>query len=117
ATVGIVGEVVQTGRPAEARWYTPWSDTFEEIDLFETFFALPLRLAGAVEAVLFVARTGQAARSHFLSAQRDLLERFTAQASLALRTSGLLNQDQRMYRLMSILIHIGDYIQATDSLE
>jgi PAS domain S-box-containing protein len=116
-TQGLAGLVARTGRPQIVYQYSGWHDheaIFEPYH-FAVAAAVPLKQAGEVEAVLFVADAADSQRL----AQTDLeiLERFAAQAAIALQTSRLMSREQRMFRQMGILHQISDYIQASRDLD
>ena len=112
----LVAHVIKTGDPClnldYTRWFKDGAD-LETIGLY-TVAALPLKLTGGGEAVLFV---GDDNPTHRLNqADLEILERFAAQASVALQTSELMTKEQRMFRQLTILHKISDYIQATTDL-
>jgi PAS domain S-box-containing protein len=114
---GLVGLVARTEQSRIIYAYSDWSDRediFEAYD-FKTVIGIPLKQAGEVEAVLFVAdRTGT---SEVTSIDLEILERFAVQASIALQTSHLLSREQRKFRPLAILHKVSDYIQATRDLD
>jgi PAS domain S-box-containing protein len=110
---GLVGLVARTGQPQIAHSYSDWSD--REDYHFNTLIGVPLKHAGEVEAVLFVAdRTDL---RHVTPTDLEILSRFAAQASIALQTSRLLSREQRMFERLAILHKISDYIQAAKDLD
>ncbi|MFZ0546001.1 MAG: GAF domain-containing protein, partial [Candidatus Promineifilaceae bacterium] len=108
----VVGAVIHSGRSQIAYDYSPWSGSSHP-NRFSTFVAVPLKQADGVEAVLFV---GSSANEPFLEADLEILERFAVHASLALQTSRLVNQEQRMLHHLTILHRISDYIQSVREL-
>src|SRR5262249_6557145 len=114
---GLIGSVARTDRSAVVHDYAAWSDRDAILEPygFTTVVGIPLRLAGQVEAVLVVA-DATSARS-FSNVDLEILERFAAQAALALQTSRLLSSEQRMFAQLAILHRISDYIQAAGDLE
>jgi GAF domain-containing protein len=115
-TEGLIGLVARTGQPKIIHDYSAWSDREKILDAynFETMVGIPLKQAGEIEAVLFVADTGQ---RQIAQTDLEILERFAVQAAIALQTSRLLSQEQRMFRPLSILHKISDYIQAARDLD
>ena len=83
--------------------------------VFEVWLGVPLLIAGAVEAVLVIGdRSGT---RELALTDMEILERFAAQAAIALQTSRLVSLEQRMFSQMSILNQISSYIQAASDLE
>jgi GAF domain-containing protein len=112
----LVSLVAQSGLPQIVNNYSEWPDRslmFEPYG-FKIMIGIPLKQAGEVEAVLFIAEsTGE---RRFGEADIEILVRFAAQASLALQTSQLLSLEQRRLARLAILHKIGDYIQAAQDL-
>jgi GAF domain-containing protein len=114
---GPIGQVAQSGTFQIISAYSDRPDreaVFEHLD-FKTVVVLPLRYAGEVEAVLFVAdNTGL---HEFDRNDREIIERFAAQASIALHTSRLMDKEQRRFSQLAILHRISDYIQKARDLD
>ncbi len=107
---GPLGEVGREGKSRIFHGYDHHQGRDSTLRSFElrTVAAVPLKKAGEVEAVLFVAdRTDQ--RQLSLS-DLEILERFAARASVALQTSLLLSKEQRVFDRMQILQKISDYM-------
>lgn len=114
---GIIGLAAQTGERKLCPDYevSPFRDPVFGSLGFTYAIAIPIRPAGEVEAVLFLAD----ARPGFEleSASLETLERFANQAAIALHTSQLLNAEQRALAQQEILLKISDYIQAAGDLD
>lgn len=116
-TEGLLGLVARTGQPQISQDYLNWPDReyiFEACN-FRTIVGLPLKQAGEVEAVLFVA--DQTDLRQVRQTDLEILERFAVQAAIALQTSRLLTQEQRALGPLAILHKISDYIQAAGDLD
>jgi len=116
-TEGLIGLVAQTGVSKIGDNYRDWPGReaiFESFN-FKTVVAIPLQHDGEIDAVLFVADTGS--RKQFVKTDLEIVERFAAQASIALQTSLLMSHEQRMTSQLAILHKISDYIQAADDLK
>jgi PAS domain S-box-containing protein len=114
---GSLGHVARSGTSRIIHKYgdQPDCDTILASGGFQTVVGVPLKHAGEVEAVLFVADTkGQ---HHFTNTDLDILERFAAQAILALQTSRLMSREQRALRHLAVFHRISDFIQATNNLD
>lgn len=114
---GLVGLVARTGQSKIIFDYADWPDREHILDdyHFKTAIGIPLKQAGEIEAVLFVAN--ETDLSWFAPADLEILESFAVQASLALQTSRLLNREQRMFRPLAILHKVSDYIQIARDVE
>lgn len=110
---GLLGLVAHLGQAHYVNQYrsSELEDRFFAAYHFQSAAAIPLRQAGEVEAILFVAdeRSGE----KFTLADREVLDRFALQASLVLRTSRLINREQRMYAQLALLQRISQYIIQT----
>lgn len=113
----IFSQVTRTGHLHQEHDYPFRVGNDEEVTTFDSLVALPLRLAGDVEAVLFIASIGEDGRRPLLKVDLETLQRFAVQASLALRTSRLMNKEQRMFRQLNILHKISDFIQSARDLD
>lgn len=116
-TEGLVGLVARTGTFKIVRDYSDWADReaiLESCD-FEAVVAVPLKQAGQVEAVLFVANSTD--QRQFTEADLDILGRFAAQASLAWPASQLMSREQRIVGQLTILHQIGVYILVAGGLD
>lgn len=106
----VLGEAASTGKSCIVHEYKhhPGRDAILQPFELQTVVAAPLKQAGEVEAVLFVAdRTD---RRQLNQSDLEILERFAARASVALRTSRLISSEERVFSRMSILQKIGDYL-------
>lgn len=106
---GLVIEVARSGR-----WqvFTPAQPTDEVIPRA----AVPLKNeAGDVEAVLFTADMGD--RHGIGHYDIEALQRFAAQASVALQISRLLTQEQRTFSKLTTLNRISTYLQTTRDVD
>jgi GAF domain-containing protein len=114
---GLVGQVARTGQTDFHLRYDSWPgrDTLFRQLSFVTAAAVPLKSAGDVDAVLFVAdATGGQQFGH---EDLNILERFAAQASIALEISTLMSPELRSLGHLRILHKIGDYIQRQHDLD
>ncbi len=116
-TEGIIGLTAQTGQAQIIYDYDKWSDREDIFEAyhFQTVVGIPLKHAGEVEAVLFVACTTNLHR--LTQTNLEILERFAAKASIVLQTSRLMSREQRMFGQLAILHKIGDYIQVARDLD
>lgn len=114
---GIIGQVARLGETCFTNQYNQWPNrtSLWEADDFATMVAIPLRHAGEVEAVLFVA---DEENDHRLSkADIEVLERFALQAAIALHTSQIIGREQRLFSQLKILHRIGNYIQSSTEMD
>lgn len=82
---------------------------------FQTMIAVPLKQAGKVEAVLFVA--DQSSGRQLMEIYLDVLERFAAHASTSWQTSKLMDPERRKFAPIAILHRISNYLQKTKDLD
>ncbi|MCA9955619.1 MAG: GAF domain-containing protein, partial [Anaerolineales bacterium] len=114
---GMIGQVARLGELLHTNQYDQWPNkaTLWQPFNFATLVAIPLRYAGEVEAVLFVA---DEQNDHLLNqADIEILERFSLQAAIALHTSQIIGREQRLFSQMKILHRIGNYIQASTDMD
>ena len=114
---GLIGEAARTGRTVYTNTYPTWPNPEPALQMlgFQTVVAIPLRKAGQVEAVLFVA---DLTINHTVrTLDLEILERFAVQAAIVLETSELINNEQRLFTNWAILHRMSDYIQANHKLE
>jgi PAS domain S-box-containing protein len=114
---GLVGEVARTGQTRFRLQYDTWAERdalFRQLH-FETAAAVPLKSAGDVDAVLFVADAS--GRQQFGQEDLKILERFAAQAAIALEISALMSPEVRSLGHLKILHKISDYIQREHDLD
>lgn len=108
---GLVGEAAHTSDTRRKLNYDTWEGRdplFRNLP-FKTAVAVPLRSAGEVQAVLFVAdASGQ---QQFSKADLEILERFAAQAATAVHISSLLSPEHRSLGHLKLLHKISDSIQ------
>jgi PAS domain S-box-containing protein len=71
--------------------------------------------AGDVEAVLFVGDSAR--RQPFSKMDIDILKSFATQATIALRTTGLIDQEARYLSQIAVLQRISRYVQETNRLD
>ena len=115
---GLVGLVARTGQAEIIYNFTSWPNSENGLESynFKTALAVPLKQQiGEVEAVLFVA--DNLGVRQFTEADLEILERFAVQSSIALQTSRLLGQEERMVGQLVVLHKISDYIQAARDLD
>lgn len=114
---GLIGLVARTGKIGEIINYDSWlaRDPIFKPYHFKTVIGIPIKNAGAVEAVLFVADKEDKQSS--VKEDLDILQRYTTQVSIALQTSKLINQEQRVFSQLATLHRIGDYVQAATDLD
>jgi len=111
---GLVGQVARKGTSIVAMDLD--QDQFLRSMDLKVAAAVPLRApSGEVEAVLFVGDSAD--HGPFRQTDISVLEDFATQAAIALRTSRLLDREQRYFSQIAILQQIGHYIQGADSLE
>ncbi len=114
---GIIGQVARLGETRFTNQYAQWpnrTSLWESYD-FATVVAIPLRHAGEVEAVLFVANEEDDQR--LTRADIEVLERFALQAAIALHTSQIIGREQRLFSQLKILHRIGNYIQSSTEMD
>src|ERR1044072_4262938 len=108
-----IGQVGLKGTPQLVGNYEPQpgaDPVFSSLG-FKTVAGVPLKNeAGDVEAVLFIGDCDTCER--LAETDMEVLEYFGAQAAIALQTSRLLNQEQRVYGKLTTLNRISDYFQA-----
>jgi GAF domain-containing protein/response regulator of citrate/malate metabolism len=117
-TEGLAGLVARTGDPQIIYGYSDWPDCEAMFapHSFRAAAGVPLRKqAGEVEAVLLV--FDGTSPEQLSQADLEILDRFAAQAAIALHTSQLMGQEQRMFSQLSILHQISDCIQAARDLD
>lgn len=114
---GLAGLVAKTGKTQIIHNYSklPFREAFLDSYKFKTMVGIPLKRTGEVEAVLFVADSRS--RRKFDEADLKVLERFVTRASVALHTSKLLSNEQRMADRLRILHDISDYIQSEGEIK
>ncbi|MCB8942482.1 MAG: GAF domain-containing protein [Ardenticatenaceae bacterium] len=114
---GLIGEVAHSGQSRYTNTFDQWPNSeaiFASLG-FQTVMAVPLRKAGIVEAVLFVADlTNEHA---VLTVDLEILERFAVQAAIVMQTSLLVDREQRLFTRWKILHRMSDYIQANRDLK
>lgn len=114
---GITGYVARTGESVVTNDYFAWNEhevVFEPFNM-ESVLCVPLNQGGEVIAMLLLANRFD--KRVYDESDLDLLERFAAQASIALHTSGLINKEQRRFDQLNILHQISDYIQEVKDLD
>jgi GAF domain-containing protein len=114
---GSIGLAARTGERKSFSDYSnsPYKDPVFERLGFNFGVATPLRAAGDVTAVLFLADPKPEYR--LVPAAEEALDRFVNQAAIALNTSQLLTTEQRAMDQQEILLKVSDYIQAADDLD
>lgn len=114
---GMMGQVARLGEILYTNEYDQWPNQAKlwEPFNFATLVAIPLRHAGEVEAVLFVADEENA--HHLNTADIEILERFALQAAIALHTSQIIGREQRLFSQLTILHRIGNYIQSSTQMD
>lgn len=114
---GLIGYVARTGSPEIAYNYVYWheQDPLLQAHRFQSLIAVPLRHAGEIEAVLFLAHTSQPYR--FTPDTLEILERFAMHAALVLRTARLLTREQRAFGQLAVLHQMSDYIQTAHDMQ
>jgi PAS domain S-box-containing protein len=114
---GLLGQVALTGLSDVTNRYDLHAKPEAALSSlgFKTLIGLPLKQAGQVKAVLFVAdRTEQHLATRL---DIEILERFAAQAAIAWQTSQLLSREERTFVQLAILHRLSNYIQTTQALE
>lgn len=114
---GLIGYVARTGSPEIAYNYAYWheQDPLLQAQRFKSLIAVPLRHAGEIEAVLFIAHTSQPYR--FTPDTLEILERFAMHAALVLRTARLFTREQRAFGQLAVLHQMSDYIQTAHDMQ
>ncbi|MCP4415248.1 MAG: GAF domain-containing protein, partial [Chloroflexi bacterium] len=114
---GMIGQAARLGETLHSNQYGVWPNraTFWEPYSFATMVAIPLRHAGEVEAVLFIA--DQENDHHLRKVDIEILERFALQAAIALHTSQIIGREQRLFSQLKILHRISNYIQSSTELD
>jgi len=114
---GLIGSVAQTGELKVIYDYSHWADheaVFEPF-AFNVVVGIPLKYVGDVVAVLFVAdSTGL---SQYDTDDLEILKRFAAQASIALRSSQMMGKEQRRFLQLAFLQRISEYTLAAKELD
>ncbi|HEX6904534.1 MAG TPA: GAF domain-containing protein [Thermoanaerobaculia bacterium] len=107
---GLLGQVAQDG---EARVHpNPLTDDlFLGMELESVAIVPCVSGTGDVEAVLFVGD------STWRRIDLDILESFATQATIALRTAGLIDQEALYLSQIAVLQRIGRYVQETERLD
>ncbi len=116
-TEGLLGQVARTGQRVVITSYetSPLRDPFAKDESIKVAIGIPIKQTGKVDAVLFI---GETTGTPVLSTHTlDILDRFAAQAAIALQTSQLIGQEQRLSAQLNILHRINDFIQTTHDLE
>ncbi|MFP5262398.1 MAG: GAF domain-containing protein [Blastocatellia bacterium] len=105
----VIGSVICKGAPQVTdRESAPGDVVLSALGL-ETVIAIPLKEAGATEAVLLIGdRKGD---RQFAASDIDILVQFALHTSIALRTSELIAQEQHRLSQFNVLISIIQYIQ------
>ncbi|MCA9945631.1 MAG: GAF domain-containing protein, partial [Anaerolineales bacterium] len=114
---GMIGQVARLGETCFTNQYGQWPNrtSLWEPNNFATMVAIPLRHAGEVEAVLFIANEEN---EHRLSkVDIEVLERFALQAAIALHTSQIIGREQRLFSQLKILHRISNYIQSSTEMD
>jgi len=114
---GLIGRVARVGGSEIAHNYSYWreQDPLLEAYHFQSLIAVPLRHAGEVEAVLFIAHAANPYQ--FSSATLEILDRFAMHAALVLRTARQMSREQRAFGHLAILHQMSDYIQTAPTLD
>lgn len=112
STQGLLGSVARRGETEIAHEYGVTSERDKILAPygFTSAIVAPLKNAGEVEEVLFVADRRGTFR--FDEIDQDILERFAARASLVLRTARLVGREQRLSSKLSLLHQMGRYVQS-----
>jgi GAF domain-containing protein len=114
---GILGQVARSGKAEiiQGDEQKQLEETLNQAP-FETAFVMPIKRAtGEVRAVLLVMQNAN--KPSLIEAEFEVLERFAAQISIALETSELMSEDERIFRHLNILHQISDYVQVAQDLE
>lgn len=111
---GLVGAAASAGEPRRAQRSSA-PDGEDSLPLFDfgTAVAVPLKHAGDVTDVLLVTDDGRGALG---DPEIEALERFAAQASIAMQTSRQINSDQ-FTRHLNVLYQISEYILSENDLD
>jgi len=107
---GLVGRVVTTGKTQTQLRWNEWDERdplLLHLD-FVTAAAVPLRFLGEVEAVLFV---GDATGKQRFREDLEVLERFAAQAAIALHFSTLMSPEVRGLGHLRLLHKLTNFTQ------
>ncbi|VAW30294.1 Adenylate cyclase, partial [hydrothermal vent metagenome] len=114
---GMIGQAARLNEILFSNQYDEWPNraALWQPYNFATLVAIPLRHAGKVEAVLFVA--DQEDEHHLSKTDIEILERFALQAAIALHTSQIVGREQRLFSQLKMLHRISDYIQSSTELE
>lgn len=113
---GLLGRAATSGAPQVAHHLsrTVAAETGLEMEV-ESFAAVPLKNEmSEVEAVLFVASNDS--HKHLHEIDLEMLERFAAQAAIALQTSRVVTRDNRLNDQLSVLHKISQYMQSAKEL-
>lgn len=114
---GLLGLAARTGHIEVQQEYSDWPERESLLESFglQTMIGIPLkRPSGDVEAILFVADK----KAHFATeSNRQILERFAAQAMLALQISRSSTHEQRTHQQLETLHQIGNYALAVNEQE
>jgi PAS domain S-box-containing protein len=115
---GPIGEAAEKGQPKLIDEYSVWAareGVFPSPE-FNTVLAVPLKHGGEVEYILALAdRAGSPA---FGEAEVEALERFAAQAAIALKTAEVLSPDRRKsLKHLGILHQMTNYILSEEDFE
>lgn len=114
---GLVGLVMRERKPQVSYDYSRHASDGDALKSFnfQTVAAVPLKRAGRIAAVLFVADVSHGRR--ITQSDLDALERFAAHASMAWHISRLISQEQRMFKQLAALHGISDYIEAAQEVD
>lgn len=113
---GLVGLVAGNGESKVIYNYSAWPSREAVLEPygFNAVVGVPLQQTGEVESVLFISYEEH--QQQYAEADREILERFAAQASKALQVSRLMGWEQWMLRQSTILRQISNYVQSECSL-
>jgi GAF domain-containing protein len=115
---GVISRTAQSHRLDAVEFVSPGTpDPLFDANGIGSAIVVPLVSAadGATEAVLLVAR--KHGKPHFSEAEKEVLERFVAQANLTMQTAQLMDREQRTLRHLKILYKITDYILSEHDAE
>ena len=114
---GLVGHVARTHESKVVRDWPDWNERENILEPFgfNTVIGIPLTQAAEVDAVLFVADPTDL--PGFIAPDLEILEKFVAQASIALQTSRLISPEQRRIAQLEILHEITESIHTAESLD
>ena len=114
---GLVGAVVQTGKPCiENKYRTKQNREAILSDLaLETVAGFPIMRLDAVNGVLMVADT--VSRHWVQDSEREALERFARHATAVLHASQLFDNRERLLEQLDLIRRISEYIQETPDFE